>query len=604
MMETLAVIVFCAGIFTFLYVSVLPLIGTYNDLVIRENNIDIVYKLYNIRLAIQKDNKLKDTLTNNSFKNIVCSDFKDEDYCNNLMTQMELTNYDLFYTDSIKNNIEGFSSYKEVYDYLKKHKEEDNPTLVLIDNKEHTIAHLDYYEINPSVSMADVILKKVPKTGTCSNIIYTDPEDGIKYFSGTNDCVNFNYVWYSGKLWRITAIYPDGAMKLVTENNITSISFNEYGNVNFENSYMYNWLNEEFYDTLYRASEFIDTTKRWNATMLSAVSIKPEETNMVSSNVGLLNYYEYYNSYRCISSAACTGSSYYSTSYLNIGYYWWLLNPHDGASYVKNVFNSGSAGSSSPTVTCGVRPSIYLKSGLEFTGNGTTSDPYKIVGDKDAGSVNDLVNTRLSGEYVKLKSGNNEQLFRIISVEDNKTKIIALDYANNKDRKYYDHVTGTYNLWGSGTTTGENTWYTYLNDEYLPNLKTTYGELFDSNLYYLGSDGQMYDKNYKLSVCANTTSGNTKVCDKTSDNGIFEVGLPRYGEMFATHQSGGFNKSINMWLMNIYSSWWIWGIEAQGVGKNFERTQLEAARPTLHLKSTVKIKSGSGTEKDPYVVGL
>ena len=34
MVETLVVIVFCAGIFTFLYVSVLPLIGTYNDLIV------------------------------------------------------------------------------------------------------------------------------------------------------------------------------------------------------------------------------------------------------------------------------------------------------------------------------------------------------------------------------------------------------------------------------------------------------------------------------------------------------------------------------------------------------------------------------------------
>ncbi len=593
MMETLAVIVFCAGIFTFLYVSVLPLIGTYNDLVIRENNIDIVYKLYNIRLAIQKDNKLKDTLTNNSFKNIVCSDFKDEDYCNNLMTQMELTNYDLFYTDSIKNNIEGFSSYKEVYDYLKKHKEEDNPTLILIDNKEHTVAHLDYYEINPSVSMGDLILKKVPKTGTCSNIIYE--EDGIKYFSGTNDCVNFNYVWYSGKLWRITAIYPDGAMKLVTENNITSIAFNEYGNVNFENSYMYNWLNEEFYPTLYNASEFIDTTKQWNATQTVSRSTKPAESTLVSTNVGLLNSFEYYNSYRNLNS--------YSHGYLNNKYYWRLLNPSN-TTEVYRVDETGSCSGTGSVWVYGTRPSIVFKAGLNFTGSGGVNNPYIVVGDIEIGKPNDLINTRISGEYVKLKSGNNEQLFRIISVEDNKTKIIALDYANNKDRKYYDHVTGTYNLWGSGTTTGENTWYTYLNDEYLPNLKTTYGELFDSNLYYLGSDGQLYDKNYKLSVCANTTSGNTKDCDKTNDKGFFDIGLPRYGELFAAQQSSGSSNSMDMYLMNIHSGWMVWGIKPDGEATYFERTQLEAARPTLHLKSTVKIKSGSGTETDPYVVGL
>ena len=164
MMETLAVIVFCATIFTFLYVSVLPLIGTYNDLTIRESNIDIVYKLYNIRLAVQKDNKLKETLEPLDFKKIECSDFKvikdgDEDieYCNNLMTQMELTNYDLFYTKSIKNNLNGFSSNEVLYDYLKNYKDDDRPVLILIDNDKKTVAHLDYYELNKSTTDPDVL---------------------------------------------------------------------------------------------------------------------------------------------------------------------------------------------------------------------------------------------------------------------------------------------------------------------------------------------------------------------------------------------------------------------------------------------------------------
>ena len=332
-----------------------------------------------------------------------------------------------------------------------------------------------------------------------------------------------NYVWYSGKLWRITAIYPDGAMKLVTQNNITSIAFNE-SSVNFytdanTTSYMYQWLNEDFYDTLYNANQFIDTTKRWNATMPADtnVSTKPLETNMVTANVGLLNNYEFYNSYRCINSSTCTGSN-YGTGYLNIEYYWWLLNPYS-ASYVWNVSNLGDGFNGNPTNTIGGRPSIYLKTGLEFTGDGTSSSPYKIVGDKESGTSNELVNTRLSGEYVKLKNGNNEQVFRIIGVEDNKTKIIAMDYAENKNTRKFATSTGSENtLWGSGTTIDSDTWYTYLNTTstgYFDTLKSTYGELFDSGLYYLGTSGY----NYKLSVCANTTSGNTKVCDKTNDKG-------------------------------------------------------------------------------------
>ena len=460
-----------------------------------------------------------------------------------------------------------------------------------------------------------IVAKQNATTNSCNpvwiddNGTVSDETDDITYFSGTNDCVDMNYVWYSGKLWRITAIYPDGAMKLVTENNITSIAFNASGQVNFytdqnTTSYMYQWLNEDFYDTLYNANQFIDTTKQWNATMPAdtVISTKPLETNMVTVNVGLLNNYEFYNSYRCIGNSTCTGSS-YSTGYLNIGYFWWLLNPYDKSS-VWYVSNLGRGGNLYPTTEFGGRPSIVIKSGLEFTGDGTSSSPYKIVGDKESGTSNELVNTRLSGEYVKLKNGNNEQVFRIIGVEDNKTKIIAMDYAENKNTRKFATSTGRANtLWGSGTTIDSDTWYTYLNTTstgYFDTLKSTYGELFDSGLYYLGTSGY----NYKLSVCANTTSGNTKVCDKTNDKGTFNIGLPRYGEMFATQQAGGYSNSINMWLMNRCSASYVCYVESDGSGYPDDPTYAYGGRPTVHLKSTVKIISGTGTETDPYVVGL
>jgi hypothetical protein len=362
---------------------------------------------------------------------------------------------------------------------------------------------------------------------------------------------------------------------------------------------MYQWLNEDFYDTLYNASEFIDTTKLWNVTYSNAssafqISKRLLETTMVSSNVGLLNSYEYYNSYRNL------GSSSYGNGYLNIKYYWWLLNPYN-ASRVWYVNSDGRGIDYYPTNTCGGRPAINLKSGLEFTGSGTLSDPYKIKGDKEKGNPNDLINTRLSGEYVKLVNNDSNQMFRIIGVEDNKTKIISMDYADNKGRKKF--ATSTDNLWGSGTTTEDGTWYTYLNTPetgYYAVLQSTYGDLFDSATYYLGTSGY----NYKLSVCANTTSGNTLVCDKTSQIGTFNIGLPRYGEMFATQQAGGSPNSIDMWLMNRYSTSNVWGVYNLGAGHGigYDPTDSRGGRPTVHLKSTVKILSGSGIESDPYIV--
>ena len=460
------------------------------------------------------------------------------------------------------------------------------------------------YEIREgSRLIKKAIQAKEAHGGTCSNITWTDPSDEIIYFSGTNDCIDMNYVWYSGKLWRITAIYPDGAMKLITEDMITSITFNATGQVNFytdsnTTSYMYQWLNEDFYNTLYNANSIIDANKQWNATKPrnTTISTKPSNTNMVTANVGLLNSYEYYNSYRNLGS--------YSNGYMNLGYFWWLLNPYDN-SEVRAVNTIGYAISNSTDIAYAVRPSIYLKSGLDFNGEGTYQSPYRIVGDIEIGVSNSLINTRVSGEYVKLLNGDNNQTFRIIGVEDNKTKIVAMNHADNHaERKFaIGNTNGDGTIYGIGqtATSGEDTWYNYLTETYYSNLEITYGQLFDTGTYYMGQVES--NQSYKLGICS-TVSGNTITCTKTTQVGTFSIGLPRYGEMFSTVEKGDFLLYADMWLINKRNNFYVWKVIYTGYGSTTSPTSTNEVRPTVHLKSTVVIKSGSGTENDPYVVGL
>ena len=72
---------------------------------------------------------------------------------------------------------------------------------------------------------------------------YGEIDADVIYYTGTDENCLKNYVWYSGKLWRIVAIYPNGMMKLVTENNMTTIQFGS--TVTFDGSWMDQWLSQE-----------------------------------------------------------------------------------------------------------------------------------------------------------------------------------------------------------------------------------------------------------------------------------------------------------------------------------------------------------------------
>ena len=473
------------------------------------------------------------------------------------------------------------------------------------------------------------VLEAAVKTGTCANkTTVADTDDfgnPMTYISGTKTCIDFNYVWYSGKMWRIVAIYNDGSMKLVTDNNITNISYNYpdtetwfYKTDTGAKSYMYQWLNEDFLDTLVDYDEIIDTTKYWNATMTNSGIdvIKPAEydengkllSTMIPSSiakVGLLNGYEYSKSYQ---------ENVYSIGYLNIGYYFWLLNPTGelsayGTGSIGEVTNQGYYSGDFPIVVRGVRPSIIVKPGVSFSsGSGLYNDPYIITTtNKATGRENELINSRISGEYIKFKSegvGDNYDaapLYRIVGIEDDNkiTKIVSMNYATydnggkTANTKGYGVASDAGTTYGNGTT--NETWDYYLNNTWYNNL--SFKDKLISSTYYIGKVGN--SGSYKLSICSVATTDTTSECAKTLSN-TFNVGLLRYGEMFATQQGNG--NSIDMWLITKYSSWSVWIASNSGTGDGNHPPNPCAVRPSYHLKSNVKIISGSGTFDDPYIV--
>ncbi len=429
-----------------------------------------------------------------------------------------------------------------------------------------------------------------PSNSSCKTKV---EEDGITYISGTKNCINFNYVWYSGKLWRITAIYPDGMMKMITDDQITMISYGSDVNFYTDNenkSYIYQWLNEDFLDTLYNYENIIVTDSKWNSLTTGSISTKITEgasgVTTTTAPVGLLNSYEYYMSYKNTS---------YSNGYLNISYYWWLLNPYS-TSNVWNVFSDGHGSNSSPISSNSGRPSINLKSGIQLSGgSGTKADPYTILGDKEevtAGTT--LLNTRSSGEYVKF----NNELYRIVSIENNITKINKNDYVRDTSNNVLEKKFSTSITYGGGTP--DDYWDYYLNNTWYNALDPSYQNMIVESTYYIGTNTG--STGYKASICA--TASNTvatKDCEKTTSTWIGLVGLPRYGEMFASQQESGYSSSSAMWLMNPYSTSDVWYVNDNGSGGYYHSpTTTRGGRPSINLKSNIKITGGKGTKDNPF----
>ena len=428
-----------------------------------------------------------------------------------------------------------------------------------------------------SQTVSKTLLAGVGNNGTIDT---SDSEQ--TFITGTNPN---NYIWYSGKLWRAVSIDPsDNSVKLVTQWNISALLYNASGNTAFEGSYMEQWLNDTsvdgFLGNLREPDKFIKTDSVWNAT-LTTTTTKPEKTTMVTDAVGLLNIYEYTMSYKNATS---------STGYLNNGLYWWTLTPYS-TSDVRIVNGYGNVGYSSPANSGGSRPSVNLKSAVKIIdGDGTVDNPYRLQGDND-NPTGALLSTRYSGEYISFGTGENN-LYRIVSHENGTgTKITSA--IPLKDSGSYKSI-----KFGSNTTfSKDNTIGTFLNGDYL--TSSTYltsdqvNMIEDNTTWYLGTVG---NTNYKLAKYQDATSSNLTTSTTTA-----KVGLLRLGELMAG-QFDKYGNNTTYWTLTPYSASYVRNVGSYGDVGSRSPTSSSGSRPSMNLKSTVKIVSGTGTKSDPFIL--
>ncbi len=413
-------------------------------------------------------------------------------------------------------------------------------------------------------------------------------DDGVDTFF-VGQCAN-NYLWYSGKLWRIVLKNNEtGAVKMVTDNAITTIHYNTGSQMNFENSYADQWLRQEFLPTLHDYENYLVTNSNWDATMDSSrTPSRPSGTTSIERTVGLLNAYEYYTTYN-----QSEGKATYSTGYLNNATEWWLLNPHS-TSYQNIIRKDGILSTSSFIVPDGIRPAINMKPEIYVTsGIGTISNPFKVI-EEDSSLDGVLLSTRYSGEYLLF----NQERYRIMGTEDGFTKIISADVSDDLANIQF-HTTGTVNNFTVASIK------TRL-EEYYQNLDTSSKSLIESDRsWYLGAVGQ--GQSYKLGVCSVAdVNKSMQECTKVSYLVKANIGLPRLGEMFVGQSSRESKETF--WLLSAFT---LSGASyVYCVGADYNHTSpsfTHGVKPSMYLKSNVVIAStntGDGTYEHPYEIEL
>ena len=436
-------------------------------------------------------------------------------------------------------------------------------------------------KIKVAIPVAEKLLAGVGDNGTIDT---SDSEQ--TFITGTNPN---NYIWYSGKLWRAVSIDPsDNSVKLVTQWNISTLPYSADGNTAFQGSYMEQWLNDTsvdgFLGNLREPEKFIKTDSVWNATMTEKTT-KPDKTTMVTDAVGLLNIYEYRMSYK---NARDT------TGYLKNSLNWWTLTQYS-TSRVRVVLDTGGSYDYSPLSSYGPRPSINLKSAVKIIdGDGTVDNPYRLQGDNDS-PIGALLSTRYSGEYISFGTGENN-LYRIVSHENvTGTKITSAiplkDSGSYKTMKFGSRV----------RFSKDNTIGTFLNGDYLTSgtylTSDQVNMIEDNTTWYLGTVGD--GTNYRLAKYQDATSSSLTTTTTTA-----KIGLLRLGELMAgqfDRYDNGNNNTV-YWILTPYGSYGVRYIHDSGSSNNFDLTKLYGSRPSMNLKSTVKIVSGTGTKSDPFVI--
>ncbi|CDE73696.1 unknown [Clostridium sp. CAG:451] len=465
--------------------------------------------------------------------------------------------------------------------------------------------------VNSNLKLPDNYMAIGDENMTASNTILSKTGSGLDnsdYYvmSGDTD----NYIWYSGKLWRAVSVnQKEHTLKMITQWNISSISYSDGNSSAFQGSYMEQWLNDTsvdgFLGNLRDYKKFIKTDSEWNATALNCdptncdFSREIPETTMVTDAVGLLNTYEVVRVGFENNNEATTAENTLT---------WATLTPiYDDSSSIFEVYQNNNGfeqiAEHNTDGTIGIRPVVNLLSTVKIVaGTGTEDDPYRLEGDNDTDLTGTLLSNRYSGEYVKFGNEDN-RLYRIVSHEGHNTNsddILTKLTSAVPIKISGSYVTRTFDRGGSSTFLGNTTISNFLEEnkrDYLNMDDTTEDysqDLLDPYKMFIAPYTQ--GTSYRLIKYTDTTMN-----EESTNYVDSEIGLLRVGELMAG-QFDTINNNTEYWLLNSTDSD-VYNVETDGrLSAAAPANATYGIKPALFISPYAVITGGTGTKTDPFTI--
>lgn len=396
---------------------------------------------------------------------------------------------------------------------------------------------------------------------TVNNVVYAGDglygvDDGY-YYKG-ND-VN-NYVWYSGRMWRIISLDND-YVKMITDDVQTSLVWGY--NSSYSDSYIYRYLNDTgedlsgvFVKSLSNVDNYIAKTS-WCYSTGGLSDLNCDSNSVVNDYVGLISVSEYLKA----------GGA---DSYLNNGTYWWTMDV-SSLDNVWYVFDQGGLNSNSKSdssyYSYGVRPVVNVLSNVSvFKGSGSKDDPYIIESEVSA-----LLGHKNIGSYVNYKN----YRWRIIENDKEKVKIILDDLVYEGDNKYLSYYSNN-----SANYSSSNAVVKYLKDNFYKDIESN---IITNCDYYYGVYGKDNKYDYK-----------SVYSKKINDY----IGIPSILDLFITDYS-------DYWLSNSNNSSYLLAYKMSDDGSLYadDISSVNGVRPMVCIDGNAIVTEGDGLFNNPYVVG-